>query len=143
MHLPLAVIPYARLARRMLGRTTLTSVAHSHEILSPKEEAAVRPAIFLPGQIEKVTSAHFESTKDVEIAAATSLTATHAPTIAYHIRNAALIDGSIYVGSYRHRISDKSLFASSNRETRYLPKAALASTHNGILYFGHWLEEDC
>jgi hypothetical protein len=54
----------------------------------------------------------FQTTKEAEIAQAISTTATHVPTVAYHIKDAVLFDGSIYAGRFRHSIADKSLFVS-------------------------------
>ena len=109
----------------------------------PKKRETVRPTIFLPGQIERITASTRESTKESEIAVATSTTATHAPTIAYHIKDAILMDGSIYVGSYKQFVADKSLFVAGAREPSRLNSSALASSYVGIKYFGHWLTDDC
>lgn len=45
-----------------------------------------------------------------EIESATSSTAVHAATIAFHSKNATLIDGSIYAGRYRHMLREKRPF---------------------------------
>ncbi len=99
----------------------------------------IRPAIFLPVQLDRITSSHAHSTRESEIVAATSATAIHAPTIAYRIKNAVLIDGSIFVGEHRHLIADKSRFTGHAHEPHHLASAALASTYSGSKHFGHWL----
>jgi hypothetical protein len=66
----------------------------------------------------------------------------HAATIAYHIKDAVLFDGSVYAGNLRHFITDKALFGSGS-EPRHLKAAGLASTTVGSRYFGHWLRDDC
>lgn len=144
MFIPIQAIPYARLVRRLFsGPVSLQSIAYRQDILCPEENETIRPAVFLPGQIEKVSASMRESTKEREIAAATSTTATHAPTIAYHIKDAVLLDGTIYARGYKQFIADKSLFVSSVSEPRHLTSSALASSYIGTKYFGHWLIDDC
>ena len=135
---------YARLVRRLFsGPVSLPSIAYRQDILCPEEKETIRPAIFLPGQIERVSASMRESTKEREIAAATSTTATHAPTIAYHIKDAVLLDGTIYAQGYKQFIADKSLFVSSAASLCHLTSSALASSYIGTKYFGHWLIDDC
>ena len=67
----------------------------------------------------------------------------HAATIAYHIRNAVLVDGSIYAGSMRHFLADKSTLPSAKSAPVHLQKSALSSTPAGTKYFGHWLKDNC
>ena len=144
MFLPLQAIPYARLARRLFsGPASLQSIAYQQDILCPEEKETIRPAIFIPGQIERVTGTTPNTTKESEIAVATLTSVTHAPTIAYHIKDAILLDGSIYVGGYKQFIADKSLFVSTTREPYHLTSSALASSYIGTKYFGHWLTDDC
>jgi capsular polysaccharide biosynthesis protein len=130
------------------GPGSLQAIAYRQDILCPEERATIRPAIFLPGQIDKVedykaTDPLAQSTKEKEIAAAISTTVTHAPTIAYHIKDAVLFDGSIYVGYFRHPIRDKSQFVSATHKAYHISTGALASSLLGTKYFGHWLADDC
>lgn len=144
MVVPIRAVPYLRDIKRLfLGAGSLQSAAFRQEVLCPGERARNQPAIFLPGQIDRVTGATFESTKEMEIAASTSETATHAPTIAYHIKDAVLFDGSIYHGHLKHRVADKALFNAPNSKPRHLKTAGLASSLYGNRYFGHWLADDC
>ena len=57
MLIPLQAIPYVRLIRRLFsGPASLQSIAYRQEILCPEEKETVRPTIFLPGQIERITA---------------------------------------------------------------------------------------
>ncbi len=144
MFMPVQAVPYLRLAKRVFsGRGSIQSRARRQEILCPEEKETIRPAVALPGQIERVTGADAGTTKEREIEAATSTTFIHAPTIAYHVNEAALLDGSIYVGSYKHLVADKSLFGSAMHDTLHLGSSALTSSYLGAKYFGHWLFDDC
>jgi hypothetical protein len=154
---PIRAVPYVRDIKRLfLGAGSIRSAAFRQEVLCAEERARNQPAIFLPGQIERVTGAtllstnssytkeiEITSTKEIEIAAATSETGTHAPTIAYHIKDAVLFDGSIYHGHLKHLIADKSLFNAPNSKPRHLKTAGLASSRLGNTFFGHWLADDC
>ena len=150
MSVPIQTTPYIRLFKRLfLGQSSLEKVAFRQDLLFPEETATLRPAIFLPGQIEKVidyrpTDTITKNKKETEVRAATSTAVTYAPTIAYHIKDAVLFDGSIYVGRFKHPIADKSLFSGNKaREPHYIKSCALASTYLGTKYFGHWLLDDC
>jgi len=142
--IPVETVPYVRLAKRLFrGRGHLRAVADDEEILCPDERTSSRPAIFLPGQLDRVTGTPSESSREVEIAAVTSPESFHSATIAYHISDAALVDGSVYVGHHRHFVADKALFANVASEPRHLTGAALASSFYGTKYFCHWLVDDC
>ena len=141
--MPLRVAPYLRLARRLIhGPGTPESVAIEKEVLCPEETSANPPPIFLPGQIERATSATEHQPLQAEIGSMLAPTYTHAPTIAYHVRDATIFDGSVYAGNLRHFIADTKLFGDGGTP-RHLKVAGLASTTVGNRYFGHWLRDDC
>jgi len=148
MRFPLRATPYVRLAKRLFfGPGSLEGVSYQQDVLCPEETVAIPPAIFLPGQIEKVTKQKRDTwghkTKEQAIAEATSTTATHAPTIAYHIKDAILFDGQIYAGRFKYPIADKSLYAWGPGKEQHIKAASLASSYLGTKYFGHWLADDC
>jgi hypothetical protein len=97
----------------------------------------------LPGQLDRITGTPVETSIEAELATATATTSHHDATIAYHIRDAVLFDGSIYAGSMRHRIGDESSFGGGKAEPEHFENAALASSMLGTQYFGHWLIDDC
>jgi hypothetical protein len=135
--------PYVRLIKRVvLGPGTPKSVSYSEEILCPEETKPTRPPLYLPGQLDRLTGATEHQPLEAEIASMLAKEYKHAATIAYHIRDAVLFDGSVYAGNLRHFIADKALF-SANSEPRHLKFAGLASTTVGTRYFGHWLRDDC
>ena len=149
MVFPIQTTPYLRLFRRLFqGQGSLESVSYQQDILHPEEKTTLSSTVFLPGQIERIkeykATDHWGApTRNSEIAAATSTTIVHPPTIAYHIKNAVLFDGVVYVGHFKHPIADKSLFNSPAHEPQHLGTRSLASTFLGTKYFGHWLADDC
>lgn len=66
----------------------------------------------------------------------------HAPTVAFHVKNAVLHRGSVYAGNMRYFITDERAFRNT-ADHRHLGCAALANTAVGYRYFGHWLRDDC
>jgi Glycosyltransferase 61 len=134
---------YAR--RKLVGDTPITAAAYRQEVLCPEETVTLRQAIFLPDQLDRITATTPGSTIEYEVATATSETAKTTPTIAYHIRDAALVDGSLYHGRFKSLIAARSLFKlpAPSSEPRHLETAGLVSSHLGSRYFGHWLVDDC
>ena len=149
MFVPIQVIPYVRLAKRLFsGQGSLQSIAYRQDTLCPEEKTTLRPAVFLPGQLDRIirfkpTDAVAVTTKEGEIAEAIATTVVHAPTIAYHIKDAILFDGSFYAGRFKHPIADLSLFNSDRQKPIHIKSCALASSYLGTKFFYHWLADDC
>jgi hypothetical protein len=142
MRIPLEVRPYIRNLRRVIvGPGSPASIAFEQETLFPAEKAELMPAIILPGHIEKISGSTPESTIENELELFCRREVVHAPTIAYHVRNAALINGSIYAKNMRYPVIDKSKLMQS--PPKHFAKAALASTFIGNRYFAHWLRDEC
>ena len=119
----------------------MQTAASEIEVLCAEEASDLSPALFLPEHLEKIVGTPSESTVPSEIDHATRRKAIHAATIAYHLRDAALVNGSIYCGSWRHSLIDKPNAVS--KSTIHFDAAGLASTWCGAKYFGHWLKDDC
>jgi len=148
MRVPISAVPYVRLAKRLFrGPGSLQDAAFQQDILCPQQKATIRPPVCLPGQLDKVITQKYDprgrKTREEVIAEATSTSVTYAPTIAYHVRDAVLIDGRIYAGQFKQPIADSSLFVSSSRAPRNIKACALASSYLGTKFFGHWLADDC
>lgn len=77
-----------------------------------------------------------------EITHAFARSIAHPPTVAYHLRNAVLFDGSIYARHHRAPIAEKDLFKTAAR-TQQITSCALTSSYLGTKFFGHWLLDDC
>ena len=148
MRIPARAVPYVRLAKRLfLGPGSLENAAFQQEVLCPEQKATIPPPVFLPGQFDKVIAQQYKpwgrKTRDAVIAEVNSTSVTYAPTVAYHIKNAVLIDGCIYVGRFKQPIADNSLFVSGAGEPRQIATCGLASSFLGTKFFGHWLSDDC
>jgi hypothetical protein len=138
----LFLLKYSRHLKRLFaGPGTLESAAYRREIIHPEETATYLPAIYLHGQLERITGSPAESSIAYEIESATRLTGLHAPTIAYLLRDVAVVDGSVYHGTLRFFISKHG--PTQSVRPRDIERAALVSSFYGSKYFGHWLRDDC
>jgi hypothetical protein len=141
--LPLSYYASVRNIKRLfLGPGTVQSTAVEIEVLCPEEQGEFSPSIYLNGQLDKITGAARGTDIAAQIYAITKRDVIHAATIAYHIRNAVLLDGTLYSGKWKLPLREQSL-DSERSATEYLERAALASTMFGTQYFGHWLKDDC
>jgi hypothetical protein len=135
--------PYRRLLRRVfLGSGSPETVAFQRDLLCPAETTQTRPPIFLPGQLDRITGTTGHQSVGAEIESMLAAEYTHAPTIAYHVRNAVLYRGSVYAENMRYFIADASSFQ-GNSDPLHYAHAALANTAVGHQFFGHWLRDDC
>jgi glycosyl transferase family 61 len=143
VHLPLKLTPHIRNIKRLfLGPGALQSTAREIEVLCPEERGEFIPATYLDGQLDKVTAAARGTDLMAQLSPLKNRNIVHAPTIAYHIDDAVLLNGSVYSGSMRHFLYPK-LANSAAAAPSHLKTAALASTMLGVEYFGHWLKDDC
>jgi hypothetical protein len=129
-----------------LGRIeprSLEGVASRTWEISPAEETTVRPAYFLPGQLERVTGwGQFgESAGRSAIAGGI---ARHLPTRGFLIEDAWLIDGVLYKGwACASHLKPRSRTVSMLRVEVEIERGAVYCTYGGNSYFGTWLRDDC
>jgi Glycosyltransferase 61 len=143
---PFRLTPHVNyVVRNIFGNIPLKTMADRQEVLCQDEVIKVPPAIFLPGQLERVTATDPGTTIELEVSTATSEVLRSPPTIAHYLSDVILIDGSIYKGRYKSFISARSFFKTQPPppEPLHLKTIGLASSHFGNRYFGHWLIDDC
>ena len=143
---PISATPYLRLFRRLfVGPGEIGSIAAQQNIVWPEETVRARSAICLPGQIDRIVDRASDSptSNEKEIAQATSETLSHGATIAHHIKDVTLLDGSVYKKNFKYPIADKSLYKAKTHGLVRIKTAVLASSYLGSRFFGHWLADDC
>ena len=146
MLVPIQFTPHFNYIRRNLfGNIPLKTIAYRQEMLCHEETIKAQPAIFLPGQVDRITGTDPGSTVELEVSIATSEKLRPPPTIAHHIKDAIVVDGSIYQGRFKSFIAARSFYKSppADTEPRHFKTVGLASSHFGSRYFGHWLIDDC
>jgi len=141
-----SVLPAKNIAMRKLLRwvpRSLGSVAVQSWEIAHGETSITRPAYFLPNQLERVTGWAFASVhpqREME----GCIEVVHAPTRAFLLKNAWLIDGVLY--------KDDACSYLQPRARRWLPqlhveneidRGAVYCTSAGNKYFGQWLMDDC
>jgi len=101
-------------------------------------------AIFLEGQLDRVEGVQDETSRDFEFARVLGGEVEHAATQAFELREATVVDGSVYAGGTRLRFLDTPLSVRTFRPAEEeLDHAALDCTYVGSRYFGHWVADDC
>lgn len=110
--------------------------------LAPGSEAVTPPAVFLPGQLERIAGWAFcDEHPGREMVG--GLHVTHAPTRAYELEDAWLIDGVLYKGAACLHLSPRSSRLPRLHVHHELAKAAIYCTPAGNRWFGQWLMDDC
>jgi hypothetical protein len=109
--------------------------------LTAAEERYDDPAIALPGQLEKVLDApHGDLERQLQVASGARRLMR--PTILYEIKDAKVLDGSIYVGRGRLFLSPHQPSRSCVAQERDFDEAFVVSSFLGCHFFGHWLKDD-
>lgn len=130
---------------------TLQEVSDKHWILYPSESSVSPEAIYLDGEMEKVTNTLWDyifrdsiAGYDYAMKRIRGGMAEHIATTAYCIRNAEILDGYVYKGAMKY-----CLFSTKVRErlvgpivNNKLSQAALACTSIGNTAFCHWITDD-
>src|ERR1700722_723960 len=110
----------------------MAETAFQEEILCPSEEAELWPSLFLRGQIEKVSGTQHGVSLEGQLDQATRRTVRHAPTVAYHIRDAVLFDGCIYAQRMKWIVGEKRVAV--EKTFAHLGTAAICSSALGNTY---------
>lgn len=140
----LSSVPLRRqMLRLIVGAKTYQDVCDKTWILHPSEVGTNRPAIYLDGELEKVTGVPEDSTYAMQLERATGGQKEHGATVAYQIQAAHLLNGCVYKGAMKYPL----IHAAAKRIDGYqgiefLPQAALACTLCGNQYFGHWVTDN-
>ncbi len=131
-----------KVQRTFVKKPTLADISEKQWQISPVETIITQPAIFLPGQMEKVTALQEESSMALELSRISGGKIAHQATSAYLIKHAKIRNGYLYKGAYKRRFTaSKEPFFQLDSKV-ILDEAVIASTWFGSRYFGHWLVDD-
>ena len=140
---------YRHMARKRLGGKTATdlkSVATKCWDIAPGEATVSPPAIFLPGQLERVTGWEGKRFYPYVHPAQTmegGVNTLQGPTRGYLIKDVWLVEGALYKGKASHWLSQKPSTFPTILIDHEIDRAAIYCTQNGNAWFGTWLMEDC
>ena len=152
----LSLRPAAGFAWRQVGRAvgsrapTLDAVAQRSWEVAPGNMLVTMPALYLPGQLERVTGSvygyHWSDDarpEPLEYQMAGGIERWQAPTRAYLLKDAWLVDGAVHKGGASHRILPRGSLLPLARVEHEVERAAVYATYDGSLFFGLWLQDDC
>lgn len=131
-----------QILRLVQGARTYHELCDQQWVLAPAEVAIAPPAIYLAGELEKVTEVPENTSYKLEMKRVLGGERHHAATIAYQLSDVDIRQGYIYKDSMKLCLTpdQESLWISSQIEL--IDNAALACTWCGVRYFGHWLDDD-
>ena len=112
-------------------------------VIAPATIRHVPPAIFLPGQLDRMRGVAFGSVDEILHSLHGAFDAHEPETLGFHLREADLVDGVLYAAR-----GIRNLRRRRRRRPAYLRPAEIAT---GALYeswvgnrwFGNWLSDDC
>lgn len=140
---------YRNMARKRLMRKAdidIKSLAVKTWDIAPGEATLSPPAIYLPGQLERVTGWEAKRFYPYVHPARTmegGISAQQGPTRAYLIKDVWMIDGALYKGNASHWLSLKPSTFPRVKVEYEIERGAAFCTQNGNTWFGTWLMEDC
>ncbi|NIF25214.1 glycosyltransferase family 61 protein [Pantoea sp. Tr-811] len=141
---------YRNMVRKHLGHRAeleLKSLAHKTWDIAPAEQGGVTPpAIYLPGQMERVTGWQEGLFFPYVYPGPTmqgGLPVEHGPTRAFLLKDVWLIEGALYKGNASQWLSLRHATFPPLRVEHEIERAAVYCSHNGNRWFGTWMMEDC
>ena len=139
-----SLIPLKSLVQRRLLRrpTALADVSSRSWTISPAEATTAPEAIYLEDSLGRVTGFGPNTNRDNELRRIKGGRVEHAATIAHEIRQAHLLDGSLYAGPLRWPLARARAPLYWRGDCVVEKSAALACTYFGSFYFGHWMRDD-
>lgn len=140
----LSFVPAAHLLHRLakMRRREVKEMAERCWEVAPAQTTIAPPAIFLPGQLERVTGFQFAS-PNYAVEMFGGYEVQHAATVVYEVRDVLFIDGVLYKGRASSFLKPSHSKIPSFRVKEEVLEGALYSTPGGNTYFGQWLIDDC
>ena len=130
--------------KRALGCKALSieQVASNKRVLCPAEHGAARPAIYLKGDLERITGYPSTTTAEREWARVKGGRVEHAATKAYQVENSRCLGGFLYSGMWKMPLVSgwPNLMPRGCFES--VEDAVMVSSYCGNRYFGHWVTDD-
>ncbi|MEM8971455.1 MAG: glycosyltransferase family 61 protein [Pseudomonadota bacterium] len=111
--------------------------------LAPSSQRYIRPAVFLPGQIERISGTEFGTRDEVVRDFQGGFDSTEAPTVAYRMKSVDLVDGALYAkGAVKH-LKVRNQRIPIYRQPTNVGSGAIFESWLGNRWFGNWLQDDC
>jgi hypothetical protein len=110
--------------------------------IAPAEQSHPRPAVFLEDEIANIVAVTPYSNLPRELRLVHGAPVTHRATMAFRIRSAKLLDGTLYANRYFMSLTPgwPRLFVGGSLQDE--PPSVLTSSRIGSRFFGDWLLHD-
>lgn len=113
-------------------------------MISPGIKRFIRPALFLPHQLEKIRSTEFGNVAEVVRGFKGNYESYQSPTWGVLLTDVDLIDGTIYTGRGASVLRpDRRRLPIYVRPKRVMKQGSLFESWMGNRWFGMWLLDDC
>jgi len=124
------------------GKKSYKECSNASWIVSPGEKTGAPSAIFDLEDLDKITSVQHETSIEHERARIYGKKRTHAPTIAYQLKDVLASNGNIYKGNMKYSLTDKRDNFLIDASFEKIPSGCLSCSAMGSRYFGHWMRDD-
>jgi hypothetical protein len=121
----------------------LKAMSTRQTVLSPAESRLEPSAIWLDGDLDRITGFMEDTTREREMRRIHGGLTEHSATVVHEIPNAEILNGAVYAGPIEYpvcRVAERPLIGPSISE--HLSEASLTCTMYGSVYFGHWMIDD-
>jgi hypothetical protein len=137
--------PSIEILKGVLGRlrTELEAEAHERWEIFPETKHFIPPALFLPGQLERMRGTEFASPAEITSSFHGGYEASEAATLGFRIRNVDFVDGVLYARHSAKHLRQRARFRPAYREPSDSITGALYESWLGNRWFANWLAEDC
>ena len=125
---------------RLFGSASFKDICDEHIIVADGEPYDDGPSVYLPHQLENVTSLGPETFQEAEDERVKGGRGKHGPVEAFRISGVKYCDSGLYKRNWRFYFPQVKPGGVPVRASGR--KYALASSYSGIQYFGHWLRDD-
>jgi hypothetical protein len=101
------------------------------------------PALFDPGTLDRVVACGFKSDLARETAKLRATSWQETPTQRCELRDVLVLGGRILTRKANHYAGPKSAHSALRAPVRSYTDVTVPNTVQGLMYFGHWLRDDC
>lgn len=135
--------PFLNRLRQLAGQThDFWSLADDIWHPSPAETLEFPPAIFLPGQLDRITATAFATAEETVHAVKEAGPRPVGPTIAARFRDVDLVDGVLYKGHSEYHLRPRHRRMPVAARPAQSTSGAIYDSWLGLRYFGSWLMDD-
>lgn len=131
------------LNRLIRGKGEIDDIADKRIEISPAIKSTIRPSFYFESELRNILKFHPETSEKNEMLRIKGGEIVHDATFCWQIKNAYLLDGAVYKNNFKKVFPSKTSQPNDNFiNDDGKNELALASSYQGIKYFGHWLRDD-